>query len=95
MDSSAQPATLHPLHNGRLETLTHISVDVSPTKLHRAVHIVHVATAGGMVKKISVLPRIQEMSVVEIWKSIAGDSPNPIEALHCLKEKELVYTGTE
>lgn len=95
MDSAVQPATLQPLYVGRLETLTHISVDVLPTKLHRAVHVLYVATADGLVKKISVLPRTQETCVVEIWKPFPGDTPIPVRALHYLQatvsETEVSY----
>ena len=86
MDSAVQPATIHPLYTGRLETLTHIAIHVLPTKLHRSVHIMYVATSDGLVKKISVLPRTQETCVVEIWKPYAGDTPVPIKALQYLKE---------
>ncbi|XP_069679507.1 semaphorin 5c [Periplaneta americana] len=95
MDSAVQPATLHPLYTGRLETLTHIAIHVLPTKLHRAVHMMYVATADGLVKKISVLPRTQETCVVEIWKPYVGDTPVPIKALHYLKDTDSVYIGTE
>jgi chondroitin sulfate proteoglycan 4 len=86
MDSAVQPVTLHPLYTERLETLTHISVGVLPTKLHQAAHVLFVATADGLVKKITVLPRTQETCVVEIWKPFTGDRPVPIKALHYLKD---------
>ncbi|KAJ9581072.1 hypothetical protein L9F63_023751, partial [Diploptera punctata] len=95
MDSAVQPATLHPLYTARLETLTHIAIHVLPTKLHRSVHILYVATSDGLVKKISVLPRTQETCVVEIWKPYSGDTPVPIKALHYLKDTDSVYIGTE
>ena len=86
MDNAVQPTTLQPLYLGRLEILTHIAVHVLPTKLHRAVHMMYVATADGLVKKISVLPRTQETCVVEIWKPFSGDNPIAIQALHFLKD---------
>lgn len=86
VDSAVQPATLEPLYTGRLETLTHISVHVLPTKLHRALHLIYVATGDGLIKKISVLPRTQETCVVEIWKPFPGDIPTAIKALHYVKE---------
>lgn len=86
MDSAVQSTTLQPLYLGRLEILTHIAVHVLPTKLHRAVHVMYVATADGLVKKISVLPRTQETCVVEIWKPFSGDNPIAIRALHFLKD---------
>lgn len=95
MDSAVQPTTLQPLYLGRLEILTHIAVDVLPTKLHRAVHVMYVATADGLVKKISVLPRTQETCVVEIWKPFSGDNPIAIRALNFLKDTDSVYIGTE
>jgi chondroitin sulfate proteoglycan 4 len=86
MDSAVRPTTLQPLYVGRLEILTHIAVHVLSTKLHQAVHVMYVATADGLVKKISVLPRTQETCVVEIWKPFSGDHPIAIQALHFLKD---------
>lgn len=37
MDSAVQPVTQSPLYTSQLETVTHITVDVLPTKLHRLV----------------------------------------------------------
>ncbi|XP_066996940.2 semaphorin 5c [Anabrus simplex] len=95
MDSAVQPATMQPLYTGRLETLTHITIDRLSTKLHRSVHVIYVATAGGLIKKITVLPRTEETCVVEIWKPFAGDTPVPIKTLQFLKETNSVYIGTE
>ncbi|XP_021914247.1 semaphorin-5A-like isoform X2 [Zootermopsis nevadensis] len=95
MNDAVQPATLHPLYKGLLETLTHIAVDVLPTKQHKAVHVLYVATTDGLVKKISVLPTTQETCVVEVWKPYPGNNPVPIKALHYLEETKSVYIGTE
>jgi chondroitin sulfate proteoglycan 4 len=86
VDSAVQPSTLHPLYTGRLETLTHIAVHILPTKLHRALHVIYVATVDGLIKKISLLPRTQETCVVEIWKPFPGDNPIAIRALHYVRE---------
>ncbi|PSN40455.1 Semaphorin-5B, partial [Blattella germanica] len=81
MDSAVQPATLHPLYTGRLETLTHIAIHVLPTKLHRTVHVMYVATADGLVKKISVLPRTQE-TCDSVYIGME-DSVMRVPAQHC------------
>ncbi|XP_026679281.1 semaphorin-5B [Diaphorina citri] len=94
MDSAVQPTTARPLYFGQLETLTHIAVDVLPTKVHRAVHVMYVATEEGLVKKISVLPRTQTTCVLEIWKPLPPDTPSSIYSMHFLKETESIYLGT-
>ena len=70
---------------------THIAVDVTPTKLHRRVTILYVATAAGLIKKISILPRTQETCVVEVW----GPLPSPAMTLQFLKDAMSLYVGTE
>lgn len=95
MDSAVQPTTQTPLYVSQLETITHIAVDVLPTKLHRAVHVMYVATVEGIVKKISVLSRTQKTCVLEVWKPIPNDVNIPILTLQYLKETDSVYLGTE
>lgn len=70
---------------------THIAVDVTPTKLHRGVTVLYVATTAGLVKKISVLPRTQETCVVEVW----GPLPSPAMTLQFLKDAMSLYVGME
>lgn len=40
MDAAVQPATARPLYTADLETLTHIAVEVIPTKLHAYVSFI-------------------------------------------------------
>lgn len=35
MDSAVQPTSQSPLYNSQLEIITHIAVDILPTKMHR------------------------------------------------------------
>ncbi|KAG7200791.1 hypothetical protein KM043_003165 [Ampulex compressa] len=91
MDDAVQSTTLAPLHTATLERFTQIAVDVTPTKLHRAVTVLYVATDAGTVKKISVLPRTQETCVVEVW----GPLPSPPMTLQFLKDTQSLYVGME
>ncbi|XP_043266861.1 semaphorin-5A isoform X2 [Venturia canescens] len=91
MDDSVQSTSLLPLHTATLERFTHIAVDVTPTKLHRGVTILYVATVTGLVKKISVLPRTQETCIVEVW----GPLPSPAMTLQFLKTTMSLYVGME
>ncbi|XP_020295155.1 semaphorin-5A isoform X2 [Pseudomyrmex gracilis] len=91
MDEAVQSTMLEPLHTATLERFTHIAVDVTPTKLHRAVTVLYVATAAGLIKKISVLPRTQETCIVEVW----GPLPSPPMTLQFLKDTQSLYVGME
>ncbi|XP_011264749.2 semaphorin-5A [Camponotus floridanus] len=91
MDEAVQSTMLGPLHTATLERFTHIAVDVTPTKLHRSVTVLYVATAAGLIKKISVLPRTQETCIVEVW----GPLPSPSMTLQFLKDTQSLYVGME
>ncbi|XP_066596034.1 semaphorin 5c isoform X2 [Prorops nasuta] len=91
MDDAVQSTTLEPLHTTTLERFTHIAVDVTPTKLHRGATVLYVATAEGLIKKISVLPRTQDTCIVEIW----GVLPSPPMSLQFLKDTQSLYVGME
>ncbi|RLU22473.1 hypothetical protein DMN91_004751 [Ooceraea biroi] len=91
MDEAVQSTMLEPLHTATLERFTHIAVDVTPTKLHRSVTVLYVATATGLIKKISVLPRTQETCIVEVW----GPLPSPPMTLQFLKDTQSLYVGME
>ncbi|KYQ51466.1 hypothetical protein ALC60_09464, partial [Trachymyrmex zeteki] len=91
MDEAVQSTMLEPLHTVTLERFTHIAVDVTPTKLHRSVTVLYVATATGLIKKISVLPRTQETCIVEVW----GPLPSPPMTLQFLKDTQSLYVGME
>lgn len=91
MDEAVQSTMMEPLHTATLERFTHIAVDVTPTKLHRSVTVLYVATATGLIKKISVLPRTQETCIVEVW----GPLPSPPMTLQFLKDTQSLYVGME
>ncbi|XP_046600130.1 semaphorin-5B isoform X1 [Neodiprion lecontei] len=91
MDDAVQGATLEPLHTTTMERFTHIAVDATPTKVHRTVTVLYVATTEGLVKKISVLPRTQETCVLEVW----GPLPSSVRTLQFLKDTQSLYVGME
>ncbi|XP_011154550.1 semaphorin-5B isoform X2 [Harpegnathos saltator] len=91
MDNAVQSTMLEPLHTAILERFTHIAVDITPTKVHRGVTVLYVATTTGLIKKISVLPRTQQTCVVEVW----GPLPSPPMTLQFLKATQSLYVGME
>lgn len=91
MDDAVQSSTVMPLHITTGERFIHIAVDVTPTRLHRGVTVLYVATTSGMIKKISVLPRTQETCVVEAW----GPVPSSVLSLQFLKDSQSLYIGME
>lgn len=66
-------------------------MDTTPTKLHRSVIILYVATTTGRIKKISVLTEQQEACVIEVW----GPLPSPPIILQYLKDTHSLYVGMQ
>lgn len=85
MDNAVQPTTLSPLYYKPLEILTHIAVDVVPTKPHGSLKVLYVATARGTVKKITILPKTSVTCTLEEWNLFPESSGSLIMALHYLK----------
>lgn len=85
MDNAVQPTTLDPLYYKPLEILTHITVDVVPTKPHGSLKVLYVATAEGTVKKISILPKSSVTCTLEEWNIFPESSGAQIMALQYLK----------
>ncbi|XP_058117992.1 semaphorin-5B [Anopheles ziemanni] len=97
MDQAIQPITGRPLHHAALERLSHIAIDVIPTKLHERVHIIYVATDDGLIKKISVLPRTKDTCVIELWQPEARTDgvTARIRTMQYVKDTESLYVGTD
>lgn len=85
MDNAVQPTTLDPLYYRPLEILTHIAVDVVPTKPHGSLKVLYAATAKGTVKKITILPKSSVTCTLEEWIILPENSGSQIMALHYLK----------
>ncbi|XP_014488967.1 PREDICTED: semaphorin-5B isoform X2 [Dinoponera quadriceps] len=91
MDDAVQSTLPEPLYTATFERFTHIAIDVTPTKLHRSVTVLYVATTTGLIKKISVLSRTQETCIIEVW----GPVPSPPMTLQFLKDTQSLYVGME
>ncbi|XP_018333129.1 semaphorin-5A, partial [Agrilus planipennis] len=91
MDNAVQATTLNPLFVSELERFTHITVDITATKLHSSLHVLYVATTEGFVKKLSVLPNTHETCVVEVWQPVVKEN---ILSIQYLKESDSLYAGT-
>ncbi|KAL7301189.1 hypothetical protein TKK_0006159 [Trichogramma kaykai] len=91
MDEAVQPISPRPLHTTTLERFSHLAVDVTPTKRHRAVAVLYVSTSSGTIKKISVLPGSLETCIVEVW----GPLPSAPITLQFLKETKSLYVGMQ
>lgn len=85
MDNAVQPTTMDPLYYKPLEILTHIAVDVVPTKPHGSLKVLYVATTEGTVKKITILPKSSTTCTLEEWNIFPEGSGSQIMALHYLK----------
>lgn len=85
MDNAVQPTTMDPLYYKPLEILTHIAVDVVPTKPHGSLKVLYVATAQGTVKKITILPKSSVTCTLEEWNIFPESAGSQIMALHYLK----------
>lgn len=92
-DQAVQPTTSQPIFHSQHERLTHIALDRISTKLHENVHVIFIATAAGLVKKLSVLPRTRETCVIEIWQPEAGPAAR-ILTMKFLKHTDSLYIGT-
>lgn len=93
MDEAVQPVTTHPLFVSKLEKISHIALDTTPTKLHNKVQIMFVATDQNLIKKLTILPRTRETCVIEIWQPKI-DQNSKILGIHFLKHTESLYIGT-
>ncbi|XP_060837417.1 semaphorin-5A isoform X2 [Rhopalosiphum padi] len=94
MDNAVQPTTMDPLYYKPLEILTHIAVDVVPTKPHGSLKVLYVATTEGTVKKITILPKSSVTCTLEEWNIFPEGSGSQIMALHYLKVTDSIYVGT-
>ncbi|XP_066909269.1 semaphorin 5c [Halyomorpha halys] len=94
MDLAVQPVSQEPLYTSTMERLTHIAVDTVSTKIHKAVHVLYVATEEGLVKKISLLSRTQKTCILEVWQPFTAMSIS--RKIYTLKfASEGIYLGTD
>lgn len=94
MDLAVQPVSQEPLYTSTMERLTHIAVDTVSTKIHKAVHVLYVATEEGLVKKISLLSRTQKTCILEVWHPFTPMSIS--RKIYALKfASEGIYLGTD
>ncbi|XP_064463690.1 semaphorin-5A-like [Ornithodoros turicata] len=94
-DEPVQAATSKPYYTSELERLTHITVDVVPTKYnHDGVHVIFVATLEGGIKKLLVIPRVLETCLIEeIYPFQPG--MHRIFSMKLLKDTSSLYLGTD
>lgn len=94
MDDAIHPITIHPLFVSKLEKIIHIALDSIPTKLHNRVQVIFVATDKNLIKKLTILPRTNEVCETEIWEPEI-DNSSKILNMQFLKHTESLYIGTE
>lgn len=70
---------------------THITVDVTSTKSDGDMTVLYVATAAGLIKKLSISPKTRRVCVVEVW----GPLSFPPMTLQFLKDTQSLYVGTK
>lgn len=94
-------STQRPLYETTLERLTHITVDVLSTSTHVSQHVLFVATSGGEIRKLNLLPGTMEACLVEVWQpipllsSVITSRRNSVLFLQYLKDTDSVYVGTQ
>lgn len=94
-DEAVQPASRRPLYTGELERLTHLTVDVVPTKYSfDGVHVIFAATLEGAIKKLVVIPGLLETCFVEEIQPFAPRQRH-IFTMKLLKDTSSLYLGTE
>ncbi|XP_044004864.1 semaphorin-5A isoform X2 [Aphidius gifuensis] len=91
MDEAVQGTKIGPLYSTTMERFTHIAIDKTSTKFHQTITILYVATAEGLIKKLSLLSKTQVTCVVEVW----GPLPSPAMILQFLKDSQSLYVGME
>ncbi|KAH7951547.1 hypothetical protein HPB52_010294 [Rhipicephalus sanguineus] len=94
-DEAVQPASRRPLYTGELERLTHLTVDVVPTKYSfDGVHVIFAATLEGAIKKLVVIPGLLETCFIEEIQPFAPGERH-IFTMKLLKDTSSLYLGTE
>lgn len=94
-DDAVQAASPRPFYTGELERLTHITVDVVPTKYnHDGVHVIFAATLEGTIKKLMVVPRVLETCLIEELTPFPPRTRH-IYTMKLLKDTSSLYLGTD
>lgn len=94
MDSSVQPSQTNPLFVTELERLRHITIDKVSTKLHENVRIIYVSNSNGLIKKISLLPRLKKSCLIEVMEPESNRNIE-IKTIEFVKATDSLYIGTE
>ncbi|GBP26619.1 Semaphorin-5A [Eumeta japonica] len=94
MNDAVQPISAQPIYTTILETFTHVTVDVTPTKTG-AQYVVFVATQDSNILKLAVLPEFKGVCLVEIWKLKDYKSQIRVQSLQFVKDTMSVYIGSE
>lgn len=95
MDQAVQPSTINPLFTSELERLSHIVVDIVPTKHHDGIHVIFVANIEGIIKKLVVVPNTQEACLVEKIELFPKNQQQHIYVLKLLRDTSSLYIGTD
>lgn len=94
MDKPVLPQSPAPLYLLNSERLTHVIVDVVVTRQSGSVHVVFVAGAGGVIRKMSLVPESQNSCLLEVLSPFPSNSSVTIHTLKFLKDTSSLYVGT-
>lgn len=92
MAHAVQAIHTSPLYVSYLERFRHIAIDKIATKLHEHVRVVYISNAAGVVKKISVLPRVKKACLVE---SMQTEPSRRVLTMEFLKATSSLYIGMD
>ncbi|XP_018012193.1 semaphorin-5A [Hyalella azteca] len=105
MDSSVAPVDSEPVYSLDFQRLTHIAVDVVPTRQSGPVHVLYVAEGDGSIRKISVVPRSSRTTVsnrnttttclLEVIAPFPFNASVKIHSLKLLRATGSLYIATE
>ncbi|KAF2353568.1 Thrombospondin type-1 (TSP1) repeat [Trinorchestia longiramus] len=105
MDSSVLPIDSRPVYALDFQRLTHIAVDVVPTRQSGPVHVLYVAEGDGSIRKMSVVPRSSRTTVsnrnstttclLEVIAPFPHNSTVKIHVMKFLRETNSLYIATE
>lgn len=94
MDKPVLPESPIPLYLLNSERLTHVAVDVVATRQSGSVHVVFVTGAGGVIRKMSLVPERQHTCLLEVLSPFPKNSSIVIHTLRFLKDTNSLYVGT-
>ncbi|XP_023224670.1 semaphorin-5A-like [Centruroides sculpturatus] len=94
MDNAVQPSTFYPIYNIELDRLSHMVVDVVPTKNDDGIHVIFVVNVDGLLRKLALSPLSKTACLIEEIHLFPSNSSFKIHTMKLLKDTNSIYLGT-